>query len=89
MFLSISHRYNVDGGVLLEQAQIRVGDVAPLRESKVEQILVRGRLEGVLHVEEYLGIGPIDQPAQLDRVALVQIHAVQFIIGNFCETTIY
>lgn len=37
--------------------------------------------KGVLHVEKDLLVGPIDEPVQLDRAALVQIGAVQFIIG--------
>lgn len=66
----------------LEQTQIGVGQAAPLREANVEEVVVGGQVEGVLHVEEHLLVGPVDEPAQLDRATFVQTGRVQFIIRN-------
>lgn len=66
----------------LEQTKVRVGQSATLRETEVEEVVVGGKVEGVLHVEKDLFVGPIDEPVQLKGSALVQIGRVQFIIGD-------
>lgn len=66
----------------LEQTEIRVGHIAALREANVEEIVPRGELKGVLHVEKDLFVGPIDEPVQLDGAALVQIGGMKFIIRD-------
>lgn len=81
------YRDDVAESVPLEQAEIRVGEVAALREPKVEEVVVGRDVEGVLHVEKDLLVGPVDEPVQLDRSALVQIRAVQFIIRNLWGLT--
>ena len=66
----------------LKDTQIGARNSTTLREPQVEQVLVCRQIEGVLHVEEDLVGGPIDEPVHLDVAALVQSRAVQFIIRN-------
>lgn len=83
-----THRDSIIVSVVsLEQTQIRIGNVATLREAKVEEVVVGRGVKGVLDVEKHLLVRPIDEPVQLDRAALVQIRAVQFIIRNLWGLT--